>query len=88
MCMGHLTLSSTRQVVTLPQSQSCGTVSTPVVGVWVNLPELCVDGEGGSVSLSMLRNPYVWGSCVWYMRNEGLLERVWEEDGVFLLVSQ
>lgn len=89
MRMGFLSLSSTRQVVPLLQPKS-SCMSTPVVGVWVCLSELILDSYGGGPvgrDLAMLRNPYVWGACVWYMRNESILERVWEAPGVFLLVS-
>lgn len=100
--MGYLTMSATRQLVPLMQCDggaSGGVMSTPVVGVWVSMPELCVEGSGdGSMSsclheasgrqaTSMLNNPYIWGSCVWYVKNENILERVWEEPNLFLLVS-
>lgn len=100
--MGYLTITETRKLFLLNESDSTrnNIMSTPVVGVWIALPDMtldhrtdlpyensCLDSSSGRESNSMLLNPIIWGCCVRYLCNQNILERIWVDDSTFLLVN-
>jgi hypothetical protein len=87
--MGYLTLTETRKILVLRETDSStnNVMSTPVVGVWVSLPDLTLDDSPPEAeSIPMLINPVIWGCCVRYLCNQNILEKVWVEEKTFLLV--
>lgn len=89
--MGYLTLTETRKVLVLRETDSStnNVMSTPVIGVWVSLPDLTLDNNSPpeAETISMLFNPIIWGCCVRYICNQNILEKVWVDEKTFLMVG-
>jgi hypothetical protein len=87
--MGYLTLSETRKILVLRETDSStnNVMSTPVVGVWVSLPDMTLqDSSPDGESVPMVLNTVIWGCCVRYLCNQNILEKVWVDERTFLLV--
>jgi hypothetical protein len=87
--IGYLTLTETRKVLVLHETDSAtnNIMSTPVVGVWVSLPDMASEDLQELDPTSVLLNPVIWGCCARYLCNQNILEKVWVDERTFLLVS-
>lgn len=85
--MGYLTLTETRKVLILNETDTLNNnlLSAPVVGVWISLPDLVPNQED---AVPMLFNPIIWGCCLRYICNQNILEKVWVDERTFLFVYQ
>jgi hypothetical protein len=91
--MGYLTLTETRKLLVLHETDSAtnNIMSTPVVGVWVSLPDMTSQDSSPSQEpdpARMLLNPVIWGCCARYLCNQNILEKIWVDDKTFLLVRE
>ena len=82
---GYLTLTQTRRVVLLHESDV--TVSSiPIVGVWVAVPSIALSKPNLATKL-LLSHPVIWCACVRYLYTVKVRDRVHVDSNTFLMVT-
>ncbi|XP_053325729.1 SCL-interrupting locus protein isoform X2 [Spea bombifrons] len=69
---GYLTMDQTRKLLLVLESDP-KVYTLPLVGIWLS-------------GVTHIHNPLVWSSCLRYMFNSSVKERVFSEHGSFLIV--
>ncbi|XP_076463216.1 uncharacterized protein LOC143295414 [Babylonia areolata] len=70
--MGYLSMDATRKLLLVLESDP-KVANLPIVGIWVS-------------GVSMVHHPFVWGSCLRYLQNERMQDRVCTPPEGFMLL--